>query len=543
MDCSDKSLSELFTSKLIIPDYQRPYAWSSQQVEQFFSDLVQFINRDDPEYDDFYLFGQIIIHSDNGRRNVVDGQQRLTTSTIFLCVVRDIILNRYPNNLMSLLNKVYNSIGFDDEDDGFRLELSNFNQEFFREYVQCSNHYKEAKSRSNILIKDAYQCLNHLVLNYIDNFEDPQQALKHLTDNFLQNFHVSYVETKKLSQAFVIFETLNSRGMPLDVQDLLKNYFFSRLGDKWPYIKNNWIKMMTDISEVKGDLSQCIRYYWNSKNLFVRDDDLFPAISKEKNINKIKSTFDEIVETSALYIEMISPRIGGSFTDRSVEALANLRTMSATSFFPLIFALKSEKNDDDIIEAVLVQIETMVFRNQAIMKKTANKNEVFFSRTAEAVSRGELSATEVMQNIASNTSNDIEVEAAFKGYKTKSTMVGRMILTSLYNHEHPELKINSGRAVHIEHIMPQTKGMWNIDDDTWIEYKDRIGNMVLLDGKKNISASNDLFDQKKERYLKSDIIDTREIAKYDKWGPEEIDERQSELLKKVLLRWPKYNQN
>ena len=85
--------------------------------------------------------------------------------------------------------------------------------------------------------------------------------------------------------------------------------------------------------------------------------------------------------------------------------------------------------------------------------------------------------------------------------------------------------------------------MWNIDDDTWIEYKDRIGNMVLLDGKKNISASNDLFDQKKERYLKSDIIDTREIAKYDKWGPEEIDERQSELLKKVLLRWPKYNQN
>ena len=298
-----------------------------------------------------------------------------------------------------------------------------------------------------------------------------------------------------------------------------------------------------DFDGVKGDLSQCIRYYWNSKNPFVRDDDLFPAISKEKNINKIKSTFDEIVETSALYIEMISPRIGGSFTDRSVEALANLRTMSATSFFPLIFALKSEKNDDDIIEAVLVQIETMVFRNQAIMKKTANKNEVFFSRTAEAVSRGELSATEVMQNIASNTSNDIEVEAAFKGYKTKSTMVGRMILTSLYNHEHPELKINSGRAVHIEHIMPQTKGMWNIDDDTWIEYKDRIGNMVLLDGKKNISASNDLFDQKKERYLKSDIIDTREIAKYDKWGPEEIDERQSELLKKVLLRWPKYNQN
>lgn len=121
-------------------------------------------------------------------------------------------------------------------------------------------------------------------------------------------------------------------------------------------------------------------------------------------------------------------------------------------------------------------------------------------------------------------------------------MVGRMILTSLYNHEHPELKINSGRAVHIEHIMPQTKGMWNIDDDTWIEYKDRIGNMVLLDGKKNISASNDLFDQKKERYLKSDIIDTREIAKYEKWGPEEIDERQSELLKKVLSRWPKYNQ-
>ena len=114
-----------------------------------------------------------------------------------------------------------------------------------------------------------------------------------------------------------------------------------------------------------------------------------------------------------------------------------------------------------------------------------------------------------------------------------------MILTNIYNEDHPELKIKSTRAVHIEHIMPQTIGDWNIETDKWSQYKDRIGNMVLLDGKKNIAASNDTFDLKKPRYLQSDFEDTRNIAENDSWDETNIIERQKYIFDRICEVWPK----
>lgn len=534
MECNDYSISKLFTESFVVPDYQRPYAWMGRQLDDFFNDLIKFMNTDGLSKEDFYLFGQIIIHREGEIYNIVDGQQRMATSIIFLCALRDYIKDHYPSE-ESLLNKINNAIGFDDEE-GFRLKMGKINQEFFHDYVQCADHEKKPKTCYDNLVKDAYLNLHSKIRSY--GIEGNIDGLRRVANTFLNYFHVSCVETSKLSQAFVIFETLNSRGMPLDTQDLLKNRFFCYLGEKYSYIKDEWSNTVVTVIEAGGDPAQLIRYYWNSSHEFVRDKDLFKAVSQVTNPTDLKKVFDGIIEASSTYKSLIHPVNVPWLTENALESLNNLEIMNAKSFFPIIISMRMRDYSNIDIERILAGIESLVFRNQAVMKKTANANEVFFAKLArEYASKGE-SVTSMLEEISKHIPSDKELEMQFSIYKPK-IQIGRMILTSLYNSDHPELRIKGTRAVHIEHIMPLTKGEWDVDDDVWTEYKDRLGNMVLLDGKKNIAASNDLFCKKKPRYLKSDIDDTQKIADNDVWTKAEIECRQKQLFGRVCKRWPK----
>lgn len=534
MHCSDKNIISLFTESMIVPDYQRPFAWDKNQIDDFFSDLIKFHNRDDPNSDDFYLFGQIIIHKDNGTRNIVDGQQRMTTSTIFLCVLRDYAYENCPDQC--LLTQINNAIGFD-EDDGFKLTLGKVNREFFYSFVQCRNHETKADGSSNRRIRNAYYQLHSLTDSFVRSLPDSKTALKGLTNTFLRKFYVSYVETAKLGQASIIFETLNSRGMPLEIQDLLKNFFFGRIGDKWPFIKDKWSDMVTYISDADGDVSQYIKYYLNSYRPFVREKDVFGEVSKIEVTDEIKRLFDGITSYYKLYVALLSPA-ESSFGESSKESLERLKTMKATSFYPLIMAMRSKDASDTDIQRVLGRVECLIFRNQTVMKKTANNNERFFSNLAYGFSSGSETVESILDKITDDIVSDGEMGSAFKTL-TPNSKVARMILTTLYNHDHPELRIGSSRKVHVEHIMPQSKGEWDVDDDVWTEYMPRLGNMVLLDGQKNISASNDLFSEKRARYRESSIDDTCAIADFEDWTSESIDLRQKELFDRVLVCWPK----
>lgn len=68
-----------------IPDYQREYSWEEDQLEDFWQDL-ESIEDDATKH---HFFGQVVIHDENGKHFIIDGQQRTTTAVIFLAVLRD----------------------------------------------------------------------------------------------------------------------------------------------------------------------------------------------------------------------------------------------------------------------------------------------------------------------------------------------------------------------------------------------------------------------------------------------------------------------
>lgn len=218
----ESSLKEVFTNRIVVPDYQRPYSWEKEQIEDFYYDLVSFLKKDS----DTYLFGQIIVYEDETQNsittyNIVDGQQRMSTSIILLNALRDYINANNITIAKSTLNSLDNATGiYDEGDNTLTLIMNKEDQHFFFEYVQQSNHTIEPESPSNKRIKDAYELLyNHLADSEEENKSD---FITRMIVRFLNNFKVIFVQETNLEKAYVIFETLNSRGKPLEVQDLLK---------------------------------------------------------------------------------------------------------------------------------------------------------------------------------------------------------------------------------------------------------------------------------------------------------------------------------
>jgi uncharacterized protein with ParB-like and HNH nuclease domain len=102
-------LKDLINEKLTIPQYQRPYKWTERNVVTLLNDIFEYVNLKNKDY----RIGSIILHNDEkGKNNIVDGQQRLTTISIFLkCLEKSfagLLLNQTFKHEISKNNIVYN---------------------------------------------------------------------------------------------------------------------------------------------------------------------------------------------------------------------------------------------------------------------------------------------------------------------------------------------------------------------------------------------------------------------------------------------------
>lgn len=174
-----KIVSELISTKLSIPEYQRPYSWRQKQIFQLLDDLKDAMD----SKKNSYLIGTIIVYKPDDTKEefeIVDGQQRLTTISIIL-----FILN-YPN--------------------------SGINQQLYN-HVESQNNIK----------------LNYkLIKEWIDKKEiDFATFLKFI----LNNVCFVFIEAPSQDEAFVFFDSQNSRGKPLEKYDLLKAHHLRYISD------------------------------------------------------------------------------------------------------------------------------------------------------------------------------------------------------------------------------------------------------------------------------------------------------------------------
>lgn len=546
------SIRQYLGNYYFIPNYQREYSWEEAELTDFWDDLE---HTREEEGEDEHFFGQVVVHvdhKDNDKKYIIDGQQRSITSVIFLRALQlcfEEIYNEYhiENASKKAYSISYKFIG-EDENDPY-LTLGEQDAEFFRHNIQfggnphaCARHKKRSFER----LRKAFIFFYDKLQDAISKSDDPEwkaTLLDEYLDTFTEHFKILYLEADKLDEAFIIFETLNARGRELETADLLKNFIFSK-SNNINIAQEKWNKMIETLNGV--DPTKFIRHYWNSCHSFTREKELYRSISKNASTPRdSESLLNDLVELAGYYQDLVNPS-GESdyFRDEEIrKSISALKTMKASTYYPVILALIEMNFKESDIKKVLERIETLAFRNFVICGLVANSAEILFAKIALSIYSKELTnVTDICREISDHVVTNEEFYNSFStwtgGESSKETI--RYIFRKIHQHLDTVKEVNiNNTEVHIEHIMPQSASNWGVDDETHEQFLWRLGNLALLSGQKNQQISNSIFEDKKNTYAESFIVPNREIANYEKWGPDEIIDRQKNLANLAIDIWKK----
>ena len=227
-------LGHLLSDRLLkVPRFQRNYAWDESNVDEFLDDLTTA-----RQASSSYFMGTVVLAEDAddpSRQLVVDGQQRLTTTAVLLAAVRDQLIELGRVDLAGSVNQKYlQRFELDQEAQVTRLILNPADLAAFEAILEGS----AITAASPALSKCYKSCKDHVrtLAPTADHYRDLVDIVSQLD----RDVQVLLAVASSISEAYVIFETLNDRGADLTTADLLKNYLFSQAGPYLSGVERAW---------------------------------------------------------------------------------------------------------------------------------------------------------------------------------------------------------------------------------------------------------------------------------------------------------------
>lgn len=286
-----------------VPIYQRSYAWEEKHVLDFFNDLAGAIKHISPEY----FLGSIVVTQKKGEGHVevVDGQQRIATTMMVLAALRDYYQNAADQQRAEQIDRPYlMDIDFDTGTPIPKLIMNEVDRDYFTNRVILSPDSKERKAaleqkltkESHKLIHAAATKIAEKVQETIGNSTTPQGKADILSAWFKfikTGTRVILVTVEDEAKAYIMFETLNDRGLELSKADLLKNFLLSRSGHRVNEVLQRWLAMQTFLEasgkEEDNLLVTYIRHFWSATQELTRERDLYASIKDDIKDNETKA--------------------------------------------------------------------------------------------------------------------------------------------------------------------------------------------------------------------------------------------------------------
>ena len=267
IDGKGRTVRELLAGrKYSIDYYQREYKWQQKQITELIHDLAsKFLEshqKDNErsavaEYGHYFL-GSIIVSNKDGRKFIIDGQQRLTTLTLLL-----IFLQRQLND--SDQKRQIAELIF-----SLRYGKRSFNLDV-AERTPCMEVLYAGKEFSDTNVSES---VNNIVARYAD-IEDqfPEElandALPYFVDWLIDNVHLIEITAYSDGDAYTIFETMNDRGLSLTPADMLKGYLLANITDTDLRISASrvWKERIQALAEIgKDEDADCIKSWLRSQH-------------------------------------------------------------------------------------------------------------------------------------------------------------------------------------------------------------------------------------------------------------------------------------
>ncbi len=600
MNVNKLTLKKIFdtTERLEAPMFQRPYVWTKEKnweplLEAILSLAEQLLSGNKPRP---HFLGTLVLDQlktpigEVAARQIIDGQQRLTTLQLALAALRDIC--RYHNR--EDYEKAFRKLTENDvplsknADDKFKIWPTNADQADFRETMRANASktvklLPHADPEDEWLIPDCYLFYYEKFSEWLKKDGDlcPAARMSAIYQAFIDSVHVVGIDLDKDDDPQEIFETLNALGTPLLPADLVKNFLFRAAIEKkvdatslyehyWKSFdvhRDYWRKEIRQgrlkrpridlflfhyLTLCCGEVILDSQLFTTFKDLFAKSNNQDPSVhmARFRAYADIYSSFEKYPIDSPV----------GLFIHR-------LGLMDTTTVYPLLLEVFSTHQDPAASQdlcAILIDLESFLVRRFVCDLTTKNYNQFFAQFIKDLRSGGGFSSSafrEYLMGQRADTSrwpDDREFRSAWMDLpfysrlkQSKTRLILEALERKLVTNKSEDIVIKE--SLTIEHIMPRgweehwplTFDKNTLRDEERAKTKrnrdiQRIGNLTLLTGRLNPALSNAAWETKKVEIDKhSRLALNRDLINCEKWDETEIEKRTGLLLELALQVWPR----
>lgn len=554
-------LSSGKNSKFVIPEYQRPYDWTYEEIETLFEDLWEFASTSGgSEKDGTYFLGCIVSYKNENKENeIIDGQQRITS--LFL------LLRAIYTKLSTIENPT-------DSSKHFCKEIEN--TIWMQNKLTGQVNYDKILLTSNVINNEGNEILKNILKtgiadtkakdNYSQNYIKFQELFdEHAKIDPLRIYEFIYallnqvivlpITADSQDTALTIFSTLNDRGKPLSDADIFKAKIYNHLtgAEKEEFIYK-WKSLEAEAKEAKETIQQLFYYYM----FYLRAEEndkktTTPGIRKYYSLNKFEKLYDsKLMDNLNLIMSFwnvvnLHETIENENWSKNIKILQSLDILTSypNEFwkYPVIIYYLTYRNDKEFEKYF------SIFLNKLILELLT---KYLITPTVNAVKGDILKLNiEIRKSIIPNFDfKPIEMDNIKNNLDNPNRSIVRMLLKLLaYNNKNQNNLLPD--KWEIEHILPQkwqSNYFLNNLDEEIKEKIEHLGNKLPFEKRLNIVAGNGYFTKKQNEYKLSKIYITKEFQNHqnNEWKLDDIIKRDVLLaieITDLLKIWEKNYQS
>ena len=540
----------------IVPDYQREYVWTEKEVHQLLEDIDEQIDAGTTRE---YFIGTVLVSPTNQKNHyeVIDGQQRLTTFFLLLCALKHLFQGEPQRQTVSGLISTSYTDSDGETRTSLKLEPRYENAgEVVTKLVELDADPQTARAGIQSAGIASFGSLENLVSAYStlyrylkDNYDDAPKLKKYW--GYLANNVVFIQISTDVSSALKIFETINERGVGLNPMDLLKNLLFTQVKQaQFTQLKDEWKKITKPLEKQKEKPLRFLRYFlmanYTIKNergdAVVREDEIYDWFIAKDNaaLCDYAGKPFEFVRKVIRNVEHYLAFANGLGNDGKPSlAMDSLKRLAGGAFsLHYVLLLAAANFPKQLFDHFVAQLESFLF--YYIFTKTPTKDlERSFSQWADELRTIAETTDPVKQKVQLNifVADRFEKNMAGKSQELADALK-RFTLYSMQQYrtryllarltQHVEMAFSGLKVpgslepftnLEIEHILPNKpeddlRGKWATENPGMVydDYKNRLGNLTLLEKPINIVAGNDFYTAKQSEYSKSGNYLTRSLV-------------------------------
>lgn len=551
MQASETTIRKLIegSKQYVIPLFQRPYSWNQKHWSTLWQDVVDLV--DDPNARP-HFFGSTVtaparsVPQGVGKWLLIDGQQRLTTTQLFLAALRDAATYIDAQSLAQKIEGQSLLTAYEVGDEQLKVLPTQGDREAFRAIIRC-------ESPLNSRLTDCHHF-------FCSRLKDR----KGLSGDFLERFYLVVVDRLSLvgitcdekDNPHLIFESLNAKGEKLTAADLIRNFLLMRIHVNEQ--QNVFDKHWRPIQEALDDqLTEFVRHYLMKEGKIIKSADIYFEL-KDRLSNatpdQTKCFLADLHRHGMYYARFINPAKYENDSDISAP-LSRLRVIEATVAYPLLLRVFDAVHQGSLPHAQLLQVlnilESFLIR-RSVCGYPSNQLRKILPPIFDAVGGpGESFVAGIREQLGGKrcpddkTFADALLTQPLYATAKRGTRLRIMLERLEESFEHKEPADVS--PAQIEHVMPQTltpEWVVELGDDAQ-EHHARllhtIGNLTLTCY--NPDLSNRPYSEKRTLLKNSHFELNRHFDQVEHWTPAAIEARARSIAERALTIWADVGRN